>query len=61
MSKRKTKKENKTAEFIRSAFLMYTEEKNRWQYIRKFGVETARKLKIKKDSDIERLVDSLRK
>lgn len=54
--------EDKTqSELFRVAFSVYTETKNRWDYIRNIGGKTAKSLKIKNDSDIEKLVDSLRK
>lgn len=60
--KRKARTENKTqSEFFRAVFSDYEEKNKRWNYIRKIGNKTAKSLKIKKDSDIEKLIDSLRK
>jgi len=60
--KRTARIENKTqSELFRAVFTGYADNKKRWGYIRKAGDRTAKSLKIKKDSDIEKLIDSLRK
>jgi predicted transcriptional regulator len=60
--KKTARMENKTqSELFRAAFSDYADNKKRWDYIRKAGDRTAKSLRIKNDSDIERLIDSLRK
>jgi len=60
--RRVAREEGKTgSELARAAFLNYLEDKNRWKYLRKIGTETARKFKIKTESDVEKIIDSVRK
>jgi len=52
------KKQAKTkAEFAREVLREYIESDKRWRQIRKWGRETAQRLKIKDERDVERIVD----
>ncbi|MDA2922688.1 DUF6290 family protein [Patescibacteria group bacterium AH-259-L07] len=55
------REENKTkSELIRAALLNYFEDKKRWQMIRSLGTKTAKELNIKDETDVEKLIDSIR-
>ncbi len=55
------KKEAKTkAEFTRDVLRKYVERNKRWEQIRAWGEETAGRLEIKKEEDIEEIVHQLR-
>jgi len=57
-----TNKENLTrSELIREALRFYFKEKERWRQIRKWGEITKKKFKIKKEEDIEKIVDQIRR
>ena len=52
------KKEAKTkAEFVREMIRQYIESQRRWKEIRKWGRATAKKLGIKSERDVERIID----
>ena len=52
------KRETKTkAEFTREVLRQYIESQRRWREIRKWGRATAKKLGIKSERDIERIID----
>jgi len=60
--KRTARQENKTkSELFRAALNLYLEEKERWQTIKLFSEKARKKLKIKNETDVEKLIDSLRK
>ena len=57
-----TNKENLTrSELIREALRFYFKEKERWKQIRKWGEITKKKFKIKREEDIEKIVDQIRR
>ncbi|WP_406677986.1 hypothetical protein [Moorella sp. ACPs] len=49
------------AEFAREAITRYIESEKRWQYIRKWGQESARQHQLKDENDIEEIIHSMRK
>jgi len=54
------KREDKTkAELARDALRGYIESQKRWQEIRKWGTESAKRLGIKNEDDVERLLDGI--
>ncbi|MBU4314528.1 MAG: ribbon-helix-helix protein, CopG family [Actinobacteria bacterium] len=44
------------SQILREALKQYVVSERRWQQIRKWGEETARKLKIKNEDDVERII-----
>jgi len=57
-----TNKENLTrSELIREALRFYLKEKERWKQIRKWGEITKKRFSIKKEEDIEKIVDQIRR
>ncbi len=54
-------KEAKTkAELNRDALRQYINGRKRWQEIRKWGTETAKKFNIKNEDDVERILDEMK-
>jgi len=58
----KTAKEKKISrsELLRRSFKKYIASEKRWQMIREWGSETAEKMNIKTDRDIEKIIDEYR-
>jgi len=54
LAKRKTKTKD---EFTREILRQYSESQRRWREIRKWGRATAKKLGIKSERDIERIIE----
>ncbi len=48
-------------EFVREVIREYVEKDRRWKQIRKWGEESAKKMGIKSERDVERLVAGYRK
>ena len=45
------------SEFARDILTRYIESNKRWGQIRKWGKQTAQRLRIKDDRDVERIID----
>jgi metal-responsive CopG/Arc/MetJ family transcriptional regulator len=45
------------SELLRQALKQYVASERRWQQIRKWGEETAKRLGIKDEEDVERIID----
>ena len=48
------------SQVLREALKQYFASERRWQQIRKWGEETAKRLKIKNEDDVERTIDEYR-
>jgi predicted transcriptional regulator len=48
-------------EFVREVIRQYVETDRRWKQIRKWGEETAKRLKIKNEKEVERVIEQYRK
>lgn len=48
-------------EFVREVIRQYVETDKRWKQIRKWGEETAKRLKIKNEKEVENIIDQYRK
>lgn len=56
------KEESRTrSELFREALRQYIANRERWQEIRKWGTQTAKKYSIKSEADVDRLVQEFRK
>jgi len=49
------------SELLREALERFLSSELRWQQIRKWGEETAKKLNIKDEDDVDRIIHELRK
>lgn len=54
------KKDVSRSELLRDALSQYVASETRWEQIRKWGEESARKLGIKTEDDVDRLVHEVR-
>jgi metal-responsive CopG/Arc/MetJ family transcriptional regulator len=45
------------SELLRQALKQYITSERRWQQIRKWGEETAQRLEIKDEGDVEKIID----
>ena len=58
----KAKKEYKSrSELFKEASLMYIQTKDNWQMLQSDIVQKAKKMELKKENQVEEMVDSLRK
>jgi len=54
-------RETSRSEILREALKQYVASERRWQQIRKWGEKTAKKLGIKDEEDVDRLIHDFRK
>jgi len=54
-------RETSRSEILREALKQYVASERRWQQIRKWGEEIAKKLGIKDEEDVDRLIHDFRK
>ena len=53
-------KEISKSELLREALKQYIASEKRWQQIRRWGAETAKKLGIKDEDDVDRIIHEFR-
>ena len=53
-------KETSKSQVLREALKQYVASEKRWQQIRKWGEETTKRLGIKDEDDVERIIDEYR-
>ena len=53
-------RETSRSQVLREALKQYVASERRWQQIRKWGVETAKRLAIKDEDDVERIIHEYR-
>jgi len=53
-------KETSKSQLLREALIQYVTSERRWQQIRKWGEETAKRLGIKNEDDIDRIIHEYR-
>jgi len=53
-------KETSRSQVLREALKQYVASEKRWQQIRKWGEETTKRLGIKDENDVERIIDEYR-
>jgi metal-responsive CopG/Arc/MetJ family transcriptional regulator len=49
------------SEFLRKALKQYVASEMRWQRIRKWGEETAKRMNIKDEDDVDRIIHEFRR
>ena len=53
-------KETSRSQVLREVLKQYVASEKRWQQIRKWGEETTKRLGIKDENDVERIIDEYR-